>query len=149
MLNRQEIYDKVMTHLFTQGAKSRVPLKWIGERTETNVCAYRGEGGLKCAAGVLIDDEHYSPSLEGVGVPRESDLIPRIQSVKQRPKIVLISDALNASGIPTGAFQLVRELQCLHDRYRPSEWAPQGVRLAIRNGLSPAVVHRFIGDSAK
>ena len=32
--------------------------------TDISMCVYRGEGGLKCAVGHLIKDEHYTDSLE-------------------------------------------------------------------------------------
>ena len=55
-MTAQEIFDKVAAHLLTQRKPSL--LCGIG-------CAYRGEGGLKCAAGCLIPDEEYSPEMEG------------------------------------------------------------------------------------
>lgn len=41
-------------------------------------CAYRGVDGAKCAVGVLITDEEYSPLLEGVDVFNmyDRDLLP-------------------------------------------------------------------------
>lgn len=50
-LTDQQIFDKVVNHLRTQG--------YAGS------CSYRTPDGKKCAIGCLIDDEHYSPKFEG------------------------------------------------------------------------------------
>jgi hypothetical protein len=34
-------------------------------RPNTTACAYRGEGGRRCAVGWLIPDEEYNPLMEG------------------------------------------------------------------------------------
>jgi hypothetical protein len=51
----QEVFDKVAAHLLTQ----RKQCKGTNPATGNIVCLYRGEGGLKCAAGCLIDDDTY------------------------------------------------------------------------------------------
>jgi hypothetical protein len=53
---KQRIFNIVAKHLLTQKKLS------IGL---DNGCAYRGKDGRKCAAGCLIDDEHYLPEFEG------------------------------------------------------------------------------------
>lgn len=63
MKTRQEIFNQVAEHLMTQGAQSVIRSKNL-ER----ICAYRGDGGLKCAIGCLIPDDYYSPDMEGAGV---------------------------------------------------------------------------------
>jgi hypothetical protein len=60
----QEVFNIVSTHLLTQGQMSLTD----------GICAYRGENGLMCAAGVLIPDEAYTPSMETL---RWSTLIDR------------------------------------------------------------------------
>lgn len=56
--NRQRVYDEIITHLRKQGRKS----------THVGMCAYRGDGGAKCAIGIFIPDEKYSPGIEGMSV---------------------------------------------------------------------------------
>lgn len=56
MRTQQELYDIVVAHLRKQHAKSQSPDK--------KICMYRGEGGLKCAVGVLIPDEIYNHAME-------------------------------------------------------------------------------------
>ena len=55
--NLQEIFNKVVTHLLTQNARSF--------NAVDGKCLYRGDKGLKCAVGCLITDEYYHPNLEG------------------------------------------------------------------------------------
>lgn len=57
-MDAQEIFNKVATHLFTQGSPSLT----------LNGCAYRGDGGNKCAAGPLIPDKIYRSGMEGLNV---------------------------------------------------------------------------------
>ena len=54
-MDNQQAFDTVARHLLTQGCKSIGP----------HGCAYRGEGGKKCAIGALIPDDLYNRSFEG------------------------------------------------------------------------------------
>jgi hypothetical protein len=54
-MNAQEIFDTVAKHLAQQA----------GQATLGDACAYRGDDGRKCAAGILINDEEYEPAMEG------------------------------------------------------------------------------------
>lgn len=63
-MNRQEVFDTIVTHLRTQGKPARAA---VGN------CRYRMEDPnsgevLRCAIGCLIPDELYSPEMEGAGV---------------------------------------------------------------------------------
>ena len=62
MLTPQEILDKVVHHLKTDGRPSYVQEPG-GPR-----CLYRGPNGTRCFVGALIPDENYTPSLENLGV---------------------------------------------------------------------------------
>ena len=57
-MNDQEVFSKVVRHLFTQGGQAR----------RDQLCVYRGEDGTSCAVGCLIADDIYQPSMEGIGV---------------------------------------------------------------------------------
>jgi len=57
-MEAQEIFDTVATHLFKQGQRA------VRGQAD-GLCAYRGEGGLKCAVGVLIPDQLYTEMMEG------------------------------------------------------------------------------------
>ena len=62
----QEIFNAASVHLMGMDGPS------LDE--DNDACVYRGYGddcelnGQKCAVGLFIDDEHYSPDLEGQGV---------------------------------------------------------------------------------
>jgi hypothetical protein len=58
-MNAQEIFDKVVTHLRTQGKQAK---------NTSDDCVYRRPNGLMCAVGCLIPDELYDPALEGATV---------------------------------------------------------------------------------
>jgi hypothetical protein len=57
-MTKQEIFDKVATHLLTQNEKS-----WFFTG-KSFLCRYRGDNGTKCAVGVLIPDEKYRECFE-------------------------------------------------------------------------------------
>lgn len=65
MLSKQEVFDKVARHLILQNARSVKKYSDRGGVMSPPACAYRGEGGLKCAAGCVIPDEVYYPEMEG------------------------------------------------------------------------------------
>jgi len=92
MMTKQEVFDKVVTHLRSMKERSiRLPYM---------ECAYRGSGGAKCAAGCLIDDEFYSERLEGWAVVEP-----------------VVLEALRSSGVPTddSTIRMVERLQLSHD----------------------------------
>jgi hypothetical protein len=79
---------------------------------------YRGWDGLKCAAGVLITDDHYRPELECNSVTEER-----------------VMAALNASGVGPDDLDLVQHLQCVHDEEPVADWPKAFERLAFDYGL--------------
>jgi len=114
----QELFDKVAKHLLTQGGPAM--------RGDGQGCAYRGMEGRKCAAGVLILDEHYSPALEGAIVSACS-----LQETARR-----LRDALVASGVSVAQFPLLRKLQVIHDAAYDGSWRDDEVLDAWRSGLT-------------
>jgi hypothetical protein len=81
-MNQQEIFDKVATHLITQGVQAlRNP---AGRAGPTMVCAYRGDNGTMCAAGCLIPDEEYKSWFEGTPWGDVSYKIPSLASLTDR-----------------------------------------------------------------
>jgi hypothetical protein len=56
-MTKQEMFDKVVAGLASQGFARSLAMD--------GTCAYRGEGGLRCAAGWLLSDEDYTPDMEG------------------------------------------------------------------------------------
>lgn len=65
MLTRQEMFDKVVEGLASQDFQQSVSVYRINDEGDVDFgCVYRGENGLKCAAGWLIPDELYDPNME-------------------------------------------------------------------------------------
>lgn len=99
----QDIFNKVATHLFTQGEKAveLVALSdWNGKKPKYEpACRYRmkkGDKVLTCAAGCLIPNDVYKPDMENF----------RIHMVKNYPGIpAFIKNNLG----------LIGQLQRLHD----------------------------------
>lgn len=98
MITTQEIFDKVATHLLTQGCRSV---------DENGRCMYR-MGSLRCAVGCLIEDPYYRPELEtkistNVGV------------------IIALTFSLGRSLLQAEE-RLLNRLQILHDGAKPKDW---------------------------
>lgn len=108
----QAIFDKVVTHLRTQNACS---LNKYG-------CAYRGEDGLKCAVGCLIEDSEYNPDMEMLIV---GALLARA-SMKGTP----LHDRLAPHP------QLLADLQHVHDHYTVDLWEELFGQLAVKHNLT-------------
>lgn len=103
----------IIEHLKTQRVRSKDPSK-------ENKCLYRGPNGLKCAVGVLIDDEHFSEDFNSSSVD-EDDVLT----------------ALDRSGYPTGpvAIQFYRWWQERHDSF--DNWYANGGYLGPLSSLLP------------
>jgi len=96
----QEIFDAASVHLMGMEGPS---LDMDGD-----ACVYRGYdddcefNGQKCAVGLFIDDQHYSPDLEGSGMSNQ-----------------LVADAVAASwgqdDLTVDQISLLADLQDAHD----------------------------------
>lgn len=93
--SKQEIFDQVSQHLLKQNAQS---IKTYD--SGYNMCAYRGNDGTKCAAGVLISDTEYTENMDG------------------NTWIELVEKGI----VPRENVYLIRCLQTLHDLEQPSLW---------------------------
>lgn len=54
-LSKQEIFDRIASHLIAQGS---------GSTNAEGECVYRSPNGTSCAVGCLIPDELYNPDFE-------------------------------------------------------------------------------------
>ncbi|AKF13413.1 hypothetical protein PHIN3_150 [Sinorhizobium phage phiN3] len=63
-MTRQEIFTTVWKGLESQGWN----VSMTAGSSHQTTCAYRGANGRKCAAGWLIPDDEYEPSMEGMMV---------------------------------------------------------------------------------
>jgi hypothetical protein len=124
-VTKQETFDIVARHLLTQNAKA-----WgqytcsVGE--PTNGCVYRDADGRKCAAGCLIPDDVYSPSLEG-------------ELADGRVMRAILIDHGHEPGF-------VRALQFVHDDYVTDDWPHRLRHTADLHGLSAAVVDEVLRE---
>lgn len=97
----QEIFTKVRDHLLAQKVRSYDPDRL------SNVCLYRGPGGLKCALGCLIPDDKEVPVLfNSLGIDKVLAQDPDFLGFK-------VSDE---------AYSLLAYLQNVHDRSDPNGW---------------------------
>ena len=97
-MNKQEIFDKVVNHLMTQGKRAGI----LGDDSVFE-CRYRAEDGKKCAVGCLITDDAYTPDIEGSNISARS-----------------VQDAIRNSGIKMQEedeiFNMLNDLQYIHDK---------------------------------
>lgn len=87
---QKEVFEQVKTHLLTQKKKSMVD----------DVCAYRGKGKLKCAAGCLIGEHEYQKNFENKRWNHLSDM----------------------NMVPSEHAVLIDSLQIVHDHYFVFQW---------------------------
>ena len=109
----QQVFDQVATHLLTQNEKSEEG----GDDFGQGRCVYLSSGGLMCAAGCLIGDDHTA---------RAFDTNPRGSSWR----------ALLDSGlVPKSHSDLIAALQEVHDSASPCNWRAALESVATKFGL--------------
>lgn len=97
-LSQQEIFNRVWQHFIIERQPRSV--------TSDGHCRYRGPEGAKCAVGLFIPDDCYSPWMEGLGADC-------ILAEARNQKHVLPSELTELlSEHPA----LLRDLQNLHDK---------------------------------
>jgi hypothetical protein len=114
MPSQQQTFDTVVNHLRKQRTKaeSHDP---TGKRM---TCMYRTPEGLRCAAGCLIPDDRYSPSLEFTVVGGTDDPDDRSNAVTR------LLDDLGYD------VNLVSDLQSIHDDKKVEQWEDEFIRVA-------------------
>jgi hypothetical protein len=135
-MTNQEIFNKVLTHLRTQGVMSYGSMG----------CAYRADN-LSCAVGCLIPDALYSRAYEGKGVGSlaitysdyDEDSSESVRAEKLRKAL---EEGLQRP-IDKPLVEFLRDLQSAHDGYMPSEpgkpmaeWETQMRRIARAHNLT-------------
>ena len=125
---KQQVFDHVAAHLLAQDCKSEF---YLTEVTKHPTCAYRGNNGMKCAAGCLIADELYTPAMEGHAVGH-------VNEAYETPIHAAIEASLGYAPhqLPFDTWMMIRELQSLHDAFEPSFWLTALVDLAARHGVT-------------
>jgi hypothetical protein len=121
----QEIFDTVVQHLRKQGSKSLLTEQQCRDLMEPpGACAYRGENGKKCAAGILISDEEYLPEMEGYNF---NGLLQEVIRGKTAPP------SLGQRLSPH--WDLIRALQHIHDRSEIRDWEDDFRQIALNHKL--------------
>lgn len=108
----QQVFDQVAVHLLTQNKRCESEEDDLGDAR----CVYRGEDGLRCAAGCLIADEEYdSDRMEGHG---------------------WVVMAKTKGIVPTRHCDLIQRLQGVHDSFAPEGWEARLRHIATIHGLN-------------
>ena len=118
-VQRQATFDRVATHLMTQGHKALLPDHMQIKRSDgkySNICAYRTPSGDTCAAGCLIPEEQYRPELEQTDL---CDVIPQVPALQEHDK------------------DLLARLQEVHDCWDAEDWKDGLRRVADEFFLTP------------
>jgi hypothetical protein len=121
MPTKQETFDTVARHLLTQGEKSEID--GVG-------CAYFGQEGRRCAAGVLIPEDKYDPEFEGEQLYHGASGQPENEASK-----VIYEAGHDLS--------LCQDLQFVHDSEDVCNWIRMLGSLAENWDLSTAVLAEF------
>jgi len=112
----QEVFDRVVTHLRAQNAKS---ISFNFDKKDMT-CRYRGDNGTSCAVGCLIPDEDYDPIFEGINVCGFTDPTNNIFSLfKENNKEELLFKMKNMF---KNHVKLLGELQYVHDQIPTKDW---------------------------
>lgn len=115
-MTKQELFNKVVTHLLTQKQPAR---KTGRDNVRPGVkCMYRNADGLKCAVGCLIPDDRYDKNYEG----KSADYLVKAGS---------FTDV----GITTANATLLEDLQYMHDEVHPEFWESRLAELAVKHEL--------------
>jgi hypothetical protein len=112
----QQVFDQVAAHLLAQNKHSEMNTASV---IQTPRCAYRGDGGLMCAAGCLIADEEYN-----------SD------NFEMMSWFALVQRAL----VPNAHVDLICALQRVHDGNSTHEWHQRLLRVAEKFDLKTYAV---------
>lgn len=94
-MTRQETFNKAYLFILKQGKQSTDGM---------GMCQYRGPDNAMCAAGCLIDDQHYSGSFESHALDDEGN-----------GEQQAIARALVLSGVDKEDVDMVCDLQTVHD----------------------------------
>ena len=120
MLTGQGIFDRVVTHLLTQNARSTET-----DRFGSINCAYRGERGMACAVGCLIPDELYDCLIEGESVG-DIRILNMLERAGISPEVELLSDLMGT-----------------HDDIEVSDWPNYLNGIALEYKFNTNALHKF------
>ena len=118
----QELFDTVVGNLRKQGGKALLTEEQLQDLAlHKGTCAYRSKDGKKCAAGGLLTDEEYKPSMEGKSILFVMEQVPRFGKL------------IGYHG--TSLYYLLCSLQKIHDKVVVEAWEQTFQELATIEGL--------------
>lgn len=79
-MNAQQVFDTVLNGIRAQGKASI--------SADSNYCMYRSEDGCKCAAGLLIPDNLYDPTMENKSIPKVIEDFPDLAFLKEHSALL-------------------------------------------------------------
>jgi hypothetical protein len=113
----QEVFDQVAEHMLTQNEQSK----------HGDTCAYRGDNGLKCAAGCLIGDDEY-----------DEYNCARMEGLKWDQLLFRVSEAIS-----TKHNKLISRLQSIHDGFKCDLWSRELSEVTLCFGLSDKIITEY------
>lgn len=125
--NQQDLYDRVVTHLFQQGRQARMfdsdPRFFSAQDEMAPLCFYRLDG-MKCAVGCLITNDDYMDEMEGKSIVELAELYPNYPSIAaliphqrflKQLQVVHDDDTLWSSPVLRDVYNTLRELAKVHN----------------------------------
>lgn len=128
-MTKQEIFEKIATHLLTQNKKSMTTFP-ITKVRDGQICAYRGDNNTKCAVGLLIPDEIYNENMEKKNVQELLEEFP------------LALSHLKLEEDDKRIFLLI-DMQSIHDNIEPYEWKSSLQKYAVKYNLDKTFLNQF------
>lgn len=116
MVTQQQLFDKIVMHLLTQGKPATI----------LGACYYRTSAGLSCAIGCLIPNNLYRLELENTSIHGVISMLEKPDMYTQEEL-----DEFKAIGITPENAGLLSLLQDTHDAVPPESWFNQLQYIAI------------------
>lgn len=114
----QEVYDTITTHLRKQGHKSLLQNQLVSHLSgKTVICAYRGAGEDKCAAGILIGNDDYKQTMEGISWYDVCRWLSNASELREHEDLII-------------------SMQNIHDNYEVDHWEAMFNKVAIKYELT-------------
>lgn len=101
-----QVFNQVKEHLLKQGQRS----------VSGSNCMYRGDNGLKCAAGCLIANDEYDPIME---INSWAGALHKLEGIGK-----VYPDMYHHT-------KLIGELQVIHDGKFPFKWEDELAKLEV------------------
>lgn len=123
----KDVLDFVSLHLLTQGVHSYLDDGGTFDRC-SNICAYRGSNGLKCAVGAIIPSEAYKYNMEESNYPQMLSANPTFK---------------------TDHCDLLTELQQVHDNENTDYWDTRLKSIYERLDIPTNILDKIIDNLEK